>query len=234
LVVAEENEETLQTTAELVTDGTVKGRSKTTASGPFSVTLRQIAAGIEAGGRGQMAATQLRKLGSAGTGTYDFEPPRDDLIRSYTVTGFFQLEQRPELLDGKAFALLTGLRLLVQPGEFLLGSWTLPKAEPTPCLSGHQVEELFLTLPPGRNINSLPGGKIVDDHAIPFAEAREPRSFNGGDGQEYTPPLLLFGECSKIPLEANHNFLAVLVMLAYCMSEPGETPGATLPANCSQ
>jgi hypothetical protein len=55
------------------------------------------------------------------------------------------------------------LRLLVQPGEFLLGSWTLPKAEPTPCLSGHQVEELSLTLPPERNINSLPSGKTVED-----------------------------------------------------------------------
>jgi|ERR1700730_5528960 len=121
LVAAEKNEETLQTTAELMTDGTVKGRSKTTASGPFSVTLRLAAAGIEAGGRQQMAATQLRKLGWAGTGTYDFDPPRDGLVPSYAITGFFQLEQRPDLLDGKAFALPTGLRLLVQPGEFLLG-----------------------------------------------------------------------------------------------------------------
>jgi hypothetical protein len=127
------------------------------------VTLRRVAAGIEAGGRQQMAATQLRKLGSAGTGTYDFDPPRNDLVLSYTVTGFFQLEQRPELLEGEAFALPTGLRLLAQPGEFLLGSWTLPKAEPMPCWSGHQVEELFMTLPPGRNINSLPIGKTVEN-----------------------------------------------------------------------
>jgi len=163
LVAPEENEETLQTTAELLADGTVKGQSKTTASGPFGVTLRQVAAGIEAGGREHMAATQLRKLGSAGTGTYDFDPPRASLGQNYTVTGSFQLEQRPELLEGKAFGLATGLRLLVQPGEFLLGSWTLPNAEPTPCWSGHQVEELSLTLPPGRNINSLPAGKTVEN-----------------------------------------------------------------------
>ena len=168
LVAAEKNEETLQTTAELMTDGTVKGWSKTTASGPFSVTLRLAAAGIEAGGRQQMAATQLRKLGWAGTGTYDFDPPRDGLVPSYAITGFFQLEQRPDLLDGKAFALPTGLRLLVQPGEFLLGSWTLPQAKPTPCFSGHQVEELFLTLPPGRNINSLPSGKTVENPYVHY------------------------------------------------------------------
>ena len=163
LVTAEENEETLQTTAELMTDGTVKGRSETTASGPFGVTLRQAAAGIEAGGREHMAATQLRKFGWAGTGTYDFDPPRDSLVPSYAVTGLFELEERKELLEGKPFGLPTGLRLLVQPGEFLLGSWTLPKAEPTPCFSGHQVEELSLTLPPDRNINSLPSGKTVED-----------------------------------------------------------------------
>jgi hypothetical protein len=168
LAAAEKNEETLQTTAELMTDGTVKGRSKTTASGPFSVTLRLAAAGIEAGARQQMAATQLRKLGWAGTGTYDFDPPRDGLVPSYAITGFFQLEKRPDLLDGKAFALPTGLRLLVQPGEFLLGSWTLPQAEPTPCFSGHQVEELFLTLPPGRNINSLPSGKTVENPYVHY------------------------------------------------------------------
>jgi hypothetical protein len=41
-------------------------------------------------------------------------PPRDGVVPSYAITGFFQLEQRPDLLDGKAFALPSGLRLLVQ------------------------------------------------------------------------------------------------------------------------
>jgi hypothetical protein len=178
LVAAEENKETLLTTAELMTDGTVKGRSKTAASGPLGITLRLAAAGIEAGGRAQMAATQLTKLGWAGKGTYDFDPPRDGLVPSYAITGFFQLDQRPELLEGKAFTLPTGLRLLVQPGEWLLGSWTLPKAEPTPCFSGHQVKELFLTLPPGRTINSLPRGKTVENPYLRYQSdwSREDRT----------------------------------------------------------
>ena len=66
-------------------------------------------------------------------------------------------------MEGKAFAPPQGLRMLVRPGEFLLGSWTLPKTEPTPCFSGHQVEELSLTLPPGRDIESLPKGKTVEN-----------------------------------------------------------------------
>jgi hypothetical protein len=168
LVAAEENEETLQTTAELMADGTVSGRTTTTATGPFSITLRLAAAGIEASGREKMAATQLTRLGWAGKGSYDFDPPRDQLGQTYSVSGSFELEERPEFLEGKAFALPTGLRLLVQPGEWLLGSWTLPKTQPTPCYSGHQVEELSLTLPPGREIRSLPRDKTVENSYLRY------------------------------------------------------------------
>jgi hypothetical protein len=40
--------------------------------------------------------------------------------------------------------------------------------------------------------------------------------------------------CGKVPVEVDHKFLAILVLLAYRLSEPGETPGSTLPANRSQ
>jgi hypothetical protein len=45
----------------------------------------------------------------------------------------------------------------------LLGSWTLPKTEPTPCFSCHQLAELALALPPGRDIELLPSGKTVEN-----------------------------------------------------------------------
>jgi hypothetical protein len=163
LALTEENEEKLQTTAQLSADGTVSGQSTTTASGPFAVRLRQLAANIEAKGREQMAATQLRALGWSGKGSFEFEPPRDRLAPTYAVLGSFELEARPEFMEGKAFAPPQGLRMLVRPGEFLLGAWTLPKTEPTPCFSGHQVEELSLTLPPDRDIESLPSGKTVEN-----------------------------------------------------------------------
>ena len=163
LVLTEENDEKLQTTAQLMADGTVTGQSSTTASGPFGVRLRQLATDIESKGREQMAATQLRSLGWSGKGSFEFEPPRDGLARTYTVSGSFELETRPEFMEGKAFAPPQGLRMLVRPGEFLLGSWTLAKAEPTPCFSGHQTEELSLTLPPGRDIELLPKGTTVEN-----------------------------------------------------------------------
>jgi hypothetical protein len=47
-----------------------------------------------------------------------------------------------------------------------------------------------------------------------------------------TPPLFL-GEFGEIPVEVDHD-LANLVLPAYCLSEPGETPGSAFPANRSQ
>jgi hypothetical protein len=52
--------------------------------------------------------------------------------------------------------------MLVRAGEFLLGAWTLPKTAPTPFF-GHQIEELSLTLPPGRDIELLPKGKTIEN-----------------------------------------------------------------------
>jgi hypothetical protein len=51
-----------------------------------------------------MAATELRKLGWPGKGSFEFEPPRDGLAPTYTVSGSFELEARPEFIEGKAFA----------------------------------------------------------------------------------------------------------------------------------
>jgi hypothetical protein len=163
LVATEENEAKLQTTAELNPDGTVSGRSMTVGSGPFGIKLRQLAASVEARGQSQWAETYFKSLGWHGTANFQFDPPRRLLSPVYTFSASFELEARPEFLEGKAFAPPDGIRMLVRPGEFLLGGWTLPKATPTPCFSGHQVEELSLTLPPGRDIESLPKGKTVEN-----------------------------------------------------------------------
>jgi hypothetical protein len=163
LVVTEENQETLQTTAQLSADGTVSGRSTTTASGPFAIKLRQIATSIEARGQGQWAETYFKSLGRSGKASFQFDPPGDRLTPNYSLSASFELDARPEFLQGRAFGPPAGIRMLVRPGEFLLGSWTLAKTEPTPCFSGHQVEELSLTLPPGRDIQLLPGGNTVEN-----------------------------------------------------------------------
>jgi transglutaminase-like putative cysteine protease len=172
LLTAGENEETLTTVAQLLPDGTVSGHSRTTSSGPFSIALRGAAAGIEAKGSEQSAAARLRTLGWGGKGSFQFDAPRDRLVPDYAVEGSFVLEERREIVEGKAsFSPPVGLGLLVRPGEFLLGSWNLNKAEPTPCLSGHQVEQLSVTLPPGRGIRLLPRGKTVENAYLRYQSA---------------------------------------------------------------
>ena len=163
LVASEENEEKLQTMAQLMADGTVSGQSTTVASGSFGVKLRQLAASVEMGGPERWAESYFKSLGWPGKASFQFDPPRDRLAPSYAFSASFELEARPEFLDGKAFELPAGIRMLVRPGEFLLGPWTLPKTAPTPCFSGHQIEELSLTLPPGRDIELLPRGKTIEN-----------------------------------------------------------------------
>ena len=163
LVATEENEEKLQTSAQLTADGTVSGRSITVASGPFGVRLRQLAASVEARGQEQWTEAYFKSLGWSGKASFQFDPPHNRLAPDYALSASFELEQRPEFLDGKAFELPGGMRMLARPGEFLLGSWTLAKTTPTPCFSGHQIEELSLTLPPGRDIELLPRGKTIEN-----------------------------------------------------------------------
>ena len=163
LVTIDGNEEKLQTTAQLMADGTVSGRSMTEASGPFAVRLRQLAASVEARGQSQWAETYLKNLGWRGTANFQFDPPRNRLSPAYAFSASFDLEARPEFLEGKAFAPPEGVRMLVRPGGFLFGAWTLPKTTPAPCFSGHQIEELSLTLPPGRDIELLPKGKTIEN-----------------------------------------------------------------------
>jgi hypothetical protein len=43
----------------------------------------------------------------------------------------------------------------------------------------------------------------------------------------------LLGEFGEIPVEVDHD-LVILGLPAYRLSERGETPGSTLPADCSQ
>jgi hypothetical protein len=180
LATTEGNEEKLQTTAQLMADGTVSGRSITVASGPFGVRLRQLAASVETRGQEQWTEAYFKALGWSGKASLQFDPPHNRLAAVYALSASFELEARPEFLDGKAFEPPGGMRMLARPGEFLLGSWTLAKTTPTPCFSGHQIEELSLTLPPGRDIELLPRGKTIENPYLRY------RSDWSRDGQVVT------------------------------------------------
>jgi transglutaminase-like putative cysteine protease len=148
----------LRTVATLHDDGSITGETTTHATGPFAIDLRRDAAWVQATGDGAAASSQLSALGDEGSGGFAFDPP-EQLAPSYSVSGHFALDARPELLDGDSFAPPAGLRLLPRPGDVLLrpaGAHGLADDAPTPCYSGRQTEEVVLTLPAGRHLRHLP------------------------------------------------------------------------------
>jgi hypothetical protein len=159
----------LRTTATLRGDGSIVGSTSTTATGPFAIELRRDAAWIQATGPGA-AASQLRALGMDGSGSFAFEPP-EKLAASYTISGDFTLDAQPELLEGDSFSPPAGLRLLAHAGDVLvgpLGQRGLKESEPTPCYPGREVEEVSLTLPPGRHLMRLPKDVAVSFEAASY------------------------------------------------------------------
>lgn len=159
----------LHTTATLHQDGSIEGMTVTHASGPFAIQLRRDAAWVQATGDGA-AASQLQALGDEGSGRFAFDPP-ERLDANYAVSGNFSLDARPELLDGNSFAPPDGLRLLPRPGDVLLlpaGMRGLDDDAPVPCYSGRQMEEVALTLPPGRRLTRVPPDVQIDADGLSY------------------------------------------------------------------
>jgi hypothetical protein len=162
--------ETFVTKAKLEPDGTIEGESTTVASGPFSVLLRLAARSIDQQGRKPAARTQLKSLGEDGSGSFEFGAP-SDIEGDYSVTGHFDLDARPELLDGATFRLPVGLPLLERPGDVLLGPLGLhhlKDSEPTPCHAGRQSETLSLALPEGWRVARMPQDALIDNALLHY------------------------------------------------------------------
>lgn len=151
-------------------DGMVTGRTVTTATGPYSTTLRQLGVIIQQRGTETAAAAQLSALGLPGTGTFDLGAPHD-LTPSYTITGQFTGQVSPVALLGGAFLMPSGMRLIEAPGDLLMGPlWNtqLTAADPTPCFSGRTRETIVLTLPDGKRLAALPADTEVTTDQLRF------------------------------------------------------------------
>jgi transglutaminase-like putative cysteine protease len=162
--------ETFVTKAKLGSDGTIEGETTTAASGPFSISLRLAARSIDQQGRQPAARAQLKTLGEDGSGSFDFSAPTN-IDGDYSVTGSFNLDARPELLDGATFRLPVGLRLLERPGDLLLGPLgqsDLKDSEPTPCHAGRQIETLSLGLPEGWRVARVPQDARIDNALLHY------------------------------------------------------------------
>jgi len=160
----------IKTKASLGADGRLIGDSETTSTGPFSVELRLEALSIQGAGSDQAAKYVLRQKNFDGTGKFEFASPLEP-AQTYRIAGHFETNPRQELLSGNSFALPIGLALGAVPGDFLMGLLSFRDFrgdEPTPCFSGHEVEELSLELPENRHLRELPKGADVRNKYLSF------------------------------------------------------------------
>src|SRR5262249_30053868 len=142
----------------------------TEASGPFAMGLRSAIRRIETMGTEAGPSRILHDLGEEGTGQVDL-PTADLSARSITATGSFDVDGAIHVAGGNILWPPSGFRLLVRPGDLLLGRLELrglPDSEPTPCYAGHQVEVLTFTLPSERHVQRLPAGRTIAAEAFRF------------------------------------------------------------------
>lgn len=164
---------TSQATADtiLTDDGALTGLFKTTATGPLGLALRLNAYGYAGRTREASAAARLKALGLGGTGSFSFDPP-EIASPSYQISGTFNPDKEPSLLDGQSFTLWTGARPLDRPGDVLLGpvfQKSLPDNQATFCFPGRQSETLSVTIPEGREIEKLPRELSIDNDVLSFS-----------------------------------------------------------------
>jgi transglutaminase-like putative cysteine protease len=161
----------LKTVSHLTGDGHLQAETTTTATGPFSLMLRQTGTGIQAAGPERVVQGMLQRGGMSGEGSFDAVPPPSDLRPSYTLTAHFDAQLASAPTTGQGFPMPPGLRLLPFTGDYLMGPMVarnLPPSEPTPCWSGSAVEELSIEPPPGKHFERLPSDTEVHTDNLTF------------------------------------------------------------------
>jgi hypothetical protein len=171
LLGAHEANITVRTAARLTSDGRLSGTGITTATGPFSVVLRQLAANVEAVGEARAVQEILHRAGASGTGSLQLDPPYL-LAPNYTIATQFELEPNLDLLSGRPFSMPAGMRMASVAGDILMGPLFfihLSDDELTPCYQGHASETLSLELPKNKRLVRLPDDQTIRTSNIMFA-----------------------------------------------------------------
>lgn len=163
----------VRTEAVMNDEGVMSGTTLTVAHGPFAIGLRRTSAWARAVGISGAASAQLRALGTDGSGSFAL-PPADDLAVSYATAGSFRLDAQPGIIEGDSFMPPIGLRMLMRPGDLLLGpARKLAYIEPTPCFAGHQTEDISLQLPAGRHLTRMPKNLSFENDLLAYRSSWE-------------------------------------------------------------
>ena len=161
----------LKTATHITADGRMRGESTTTATGSFSVMLRQVGTAIQAAGSERAGQEMLRRIGMTGTATFDLPSPPADLAPSYAITAHYDGQPNVPWMVGQGYPMPPGIRLLPFAGDVLVGplfNRNLPASEPTPCWSGTAVEDLSIESPPGKHFAKLPPDTDVTTDNLSF------------------------------------------------------------------
>ena len=149
---------TSTTSAHMDDQGSIVGQSTTSADGPFAITLRQIGLAFQARGNSRVAAAFLSSTNTPGTADFNVPLPTE-LTSHYAIGSNFSIGPFPDIKSGQRFAMPSKFELLGAIGDTLigpLGNITVTDDDPTPCYSGHAVEDITLDPPAGRHFLNPP------------------------------------------------------------------------------
>ncbi len=151
---AEHNVAETHTIATIGSDGRISGTTREKASGAAATDLKSFAMGADE----TKAKSQLRYFGTPGTGKWtkrakDMSTPDVELSAEFTLTDDIDLG------SGEALTPPAGLRFLVRPGAFLVGSHDTARVYPFPCHAGRQVETIEVIVPAGFRPVRLPADR---------------------------------------------------------------------------
>jgi hypothetical protein len=134
----------IQTQLRLEPDGRMAGESVAEAAGPFVIEMRRATLVAQQGDPARAGQPPVSPGGLAATAS---------------ISGKFESQPQPGLMEGDPFPMPSGLRLLRRPGDMLLGpldARAIPPGEPIACHAGRQEEAVELRFPLGTRPGRVP------------------------------------------------------------------------------
>jgi transglutaminase-like putative cysteine protease len=161
-----------QTVAHIDATGKFEGTTTTTASGPYSMTLRMVTLTIESIGVDVAANAVLKRANLEGNAVFVNPSPPEDLGPSYSLTNKWSFGPYADVLRGARYVMPEGIPVLSLPGDFLMGPLNNAKPDnrqPIACYSGHNDEDIFLDAPAGYQFLQSPPDSTVRTAHISFS-----------------------------------------------------------------
>ena len=127
---------------------------------------------MQAMGAERTAQALLQSMNMPGTASLSAPPPAD-FSPDYRVTTTYDTGPFQLVSSGRRMAMPAYFDIIGNPGQTLIGSYENRKitdADPTPCFSGHAVQDIRLEPPQGRSFLPLPADSSVKTDNLTYTE----------------------------------------------------------------